>query len=319
MARGRMLSKKISRDKRVADLIADVGPWGGIFWTWCIAHLDREGRIDGDPNVLKGLIVPRIEECTVEIITDTLTVANALGIVVWYSNSGDKYLSFPKFEKNQTGMRKDREPESEFPCPLDENSADVATTGSRQVAGRLPEDCRKIDDKWLAEGKGREGKGSIREGKGRGTQALTCGSPPASLEPKKPNHSREIQTVWQKYREHHPACPGTLKQSRKEYKAIKGYLADKEYTVSQLCQAIDGYHLDPYHCGVNPDGTKYLSLELIMRDSGHVLKGIEFAQDPGIGTIISEKERRSFAAGDSWAEKRAKARAEGKTVQDWPS
>jgi hypothetical protein len=47
-----------------------------------------------------------------------------------------------------------------------------------------------------------------------------------------------------------------------------------------LCQAIDGYHLSPFHQGQNDKGLVYLDLELIMRDETHAEKGIEMSENP---------------------------------------
>ena len=143
MARGRMLNRSISRDRLVADLVAEVGGLGGLFYTWMIAHLDREGRIDGDPSVLKGAVVPRVDECTVAVIEATLAAADRLGLIVWYEANGDHYVAYPKFSKNQKGLRVSREPESEFPAPT-----------RRQTAAKLPPNCGEM----ALQGKGREGK-----------------------------------------------------------------------------------------------------------------------------------------------------------------
>ena len=108
--------------------------------------------------------------------------------------------------------------------------------------------------------------------------------------------SLQIQTVWGKYREHHPNCPGALKQGRKEYRLARDRLRD--FTVPQLCKAIDGYHRSPFHCGDNDQNSKHLGFELIMRDVGHVTKGIEMADDPTLGQprVISKRGKELQAA-----------------------
>lgn len=88
--------------------------------------------------------------------------------------------------------------------------------------------------------------------------------------------SVNIQTVWGAYREYHPHCAGTLKSSRKEYKLLAARLKDG-FTIPQLIQAVQGYHVNPYHCGENDTGTKYQSFELIMRNSVQVENGIRYA------------------------------------------
>ena len=51
MATGRMLRRKIALDKRLAQLSSDRAR---LLFTWCIAFLDVEGRMLGDPVVIKA-------------------------------------------------------------------------------------------------------------------------------------------------------------------------------------------------------------------------------------------------------------------------
>ena len=163
MARGRMINRSISRDRIVADLANEVGGFGAMFYTWMISHLDRDGRVDGSPVVLKGLVAPRVDGCTIGIIEATLTAADRLGLIHWYDVNGDRYVVFPKFHKNQKGLRIEREPESEIPAPP-----------RRQLGGSSAADCRQFGGSLADEGKGREGKG--REGKGSRMEVEEKGS-----------------------------------------------------------------------------------------------------------------------------------------------
>lgn len=130
MARGRMLNKSISKDVKVAQLVEEVGGLGGLFWTWLIAWLDKHGRAHGDPRILKGEVVPLIDEIDRELITRTIRTAGRLGLIESYSVDGVEYIQFPGFAKNQVGLRADREPDSGIPEP-------------RQSSGNVPEDFRQ--------------------------------------------------------------------------------------------------------------------------------------------------------------------------------
>ncbi len=117
MARGRMLNRSISTDRRVAQLVADVGFGGGLVFTWLIAWLDKHGRAHGDPLILKGQAFPIVPEVTPELIAVTLASAARLGMIQVYDVNGEPYIAFPSFEKNQGGLRKDREGDSGIPEP----------------------------------------------------------------------------------------------------------------------------------------------------------------------------------------------------------
>ena len=149
MARGRMLNRKISMNRAVAELYNSVGPDGVLFYTWLFAYLDVEGRVHGDPQVLKGLVCPRIAGITPEVIRQTAAKAHELGLIEWYEFEGEAYICFPKFNENQPGLRRKREPPSELPGPTGNLPAMI-----RQPAGNDPAEIRPKRREW----KGREGK-----------------------------------------------------------------------------------------------------------------------------------------------------------------
>lgn len=57
-------------------------------------------------------------------------------------------------------------------------------------------------------------------------------------------------------------------------KALKARLRDG-YTVEDLCDAISGCRLSPFHMGENDRREKYTDIALICRDAAHVDKFIE--------------------------------------------
>jgi uncharacterized protein YdaU (DUF1376 family) len=98
--------------------------------------------------------------------------------------------------------------------------------------------------------------------------------------PTKPDSLNNVYAVIKHYRErwNHTRAHRDAKTS-KARPLIEARLKEGA-TVEEICQAIDGYHLSPWHQGQNDRGIKYLDLELIVKDETHVLKGIEMAQNP---------------------------------------
>jgi len=180
MARGRMLNKRIGQNREVDLLIDACGYRAGLFYTWMIAHADKEGRVHGDPSVLRAMVVPRrLDDFTVEAVEKILTEAHRLKLILWYTVRGERWIWFPRFERNQPGLRKDKERPSSIPSPSpdlvrqwqrDENDGDgcepvIASDESTRVDGTTPEG-RRDDGVTTAARRTDDGEGSgTREGK----------------------------------------------------------------------------------------------------------------------------------------------------------
>ena len=132
MADGRMLKKKISLSRRLADLKSDSAR---MLYTWLIPHLDIEGRFSADPEVVKGQIVPRLKHLTPPKIEELLKDLASQELIVRYTDDGDLFLELRHFGQEQN-LRKDREKESTIPCPTKDNIIDDLD----EVPGELPED-----------------------------------------------------------------------------------------------------------------------------------------------------------------------------------
>ena len=111
MPKGRMLAKKISYDEQVAKLSIKAT----LLYTWCLPHLDVQGRYYADANIIKGSVVPYIGEYTIGDIDNYLTEMVNVGLVVLYGN-GRKYMYFKGFHKNQVIVAS-REAPSAIPSP----------------------------------------------------------------------------------------------------------------------------------------------------------------------------------------------------------
>lgn len=81
MADGRIVSKRISRSEKIASLTSDTAR---MFYTWLIPYLDVEGRIEGNPKLLKGDICPLLDHVTISVIDAILTELDAIGLIVLY-------------------------------------------------------------------------------------------------------------------------------------------------------------------------------------------------------------------------------------------
>jgi len=110
-----MLNKKISKDIEIAKLSCKAA----LLYSWCIPHLDIEGRIEASPEIIKGVVVPYRKDFTLSVIRKCIEeIANNKHLVVYYGNVC-KYMQFLGFTKNQT-LDKKREAPSEIPPPTQE-------------------------------------------------------------------------------------------------------------------------------------------------------------------------------------------------------
>lgn len=154
MADGRFISKSIahSMDLGQVSLAAD------YLFARCIPHLDRDGRMPGEPVLVKSITCPLRAEMDVEMIEVCLAELARAGVVRWYEAGDRLVLEFPSFQKHQKGMRYDRESESKFPASDVENARAVnlkailehpATSreSSRNVAGVLRPKLSEVEVK----------------------------------------------------------------------------------------------------------------------------------------------------------------------------
>lgn len=132
MARGRMINNCITRDKKINDLSDDTSR---LAFTWLITFADRDGRVEGDPALVRSLLFPRRTDITIEQIETYIGEWAYSGLILWYEAEGDKWITFCRFEENQIGMRKDREPESNIP--------NFNAETCRRLSGSMPEGFRK--------------------------------------------------------------------------------------------------------------------------------------------------------------------------------
>jgi len=154
MGRGRFITNAISKDKRINQLSDDTSRLG---FTWLITFADREGRTYGDPAIVRSMLFPRREDISIRQMEGYIREWADLKLVVWYEADGDLYIYFPAFEKNQTGMRKNREPASHIPeppgyvPPAIPQSTDELPEEPDDIVDEMPEDIRQSSGNHPAE------------------------------------------------------------------------------------------------------------------------------------------------------------------------
>ena len=158
--KSRMLYWKISHDQRVNVLS---GPWPMLLYTWLIPCQDNLGRLEGDADVIKGMVFPKQKSATERQVESWLQALHGAGLVYRYHLNGAWYLQFPSdsVERHQkiVGNMTDT---SEFPPP-NPSAYDEWNHGVRASIN-----VAELEDTCSLEGKGSrrevEGKGSRREG-----------------------------------------------------------------------------------------------------------------------------------------------------------
>lgn len=182
MARGRMLSGGVSTSRKMNSLPDDTCR---LLATWCIAHLDKNGVMSGEADLVKAEVFPlrqmsigRVERylAAMEQVLD----GEGHHLMVRFDARGRTWQYWPSFDEHNRGMHKERE-STDYPEPADEvvqralgGGLDAAGVGPA-VAGVLPEGAGVSPDTAgvLPEGAGplpAERKKNVKEnvkGKGR--------------------------------------------------------------------------------------------------------------------------------------------------------
>ena len=103
-----------------------------------------------------------------------------------------------------------------------------------------------------------------------------------TVKKREPTPAELVFTYWQRKLNHQRA-----KLDNNIIRLVKKAI-QAGYTVKDLQDAIDGCSVSPHHMGINDRGTKYDSLELIMRDSAHISRFIGYKETAVIDdTLVS--------------------------------
>lgn len=112
MARGRFISESVAKDMRLNSLSIEAE----LVYLMTIPHLDRDGLIEGDTDLLFGTVCPKRRQFQ-DLMEYYIGEWVGVGLVTRYESSEGPVLWFRGFAKNQAGLRYDRESPSIFPPP----------------------------------------------------------------------------------------------------------------------------------------------------------------------------------------------------------
>ena len=189
MPDGRFLSKSVS----LSEQLASVSLEAALLFTWCIPHLDSEGRLLGNAASVKATAVPLRDEIPLDSVPSLLLeLARApkdehgRPLVYWYEVQSRRYLEFPGFVSHQRGLRKDREAKSRLPSRKHPQATDLSGGGNdtpdqlRTGAGPAPAELPLSEvkeyvstEKISNENHGSRSSGSAPEGAPPGNSALS--------------------------------------------------------------------------------------------------------------------------------------------------
>lgn len=177
MARGRMINETVATDKRLNSLSVEAE----LVYLKTIPHLDRDGLILGEPQLLWGQVCrrrPELRDAMEGIIEEWIEA----GLVLQYEGDEDPILFFIGFSKNQQGLRYDRESASKFPEPPGWKRTDSGLAPEEiPPASPLPPTISDIPTDGLQQSDGvppAEWNGSLSEGNTH-AHAATTKPPPA--------------------------------------------------------------------------------------------------------------------------------------------
>lgn len=141
VAEGRFVSRSIAQSYDLASVSLEAA----FLFTWCIPHLDRDGRMAGDPELVRSIVCPLRPELDVDTIACLIGELAEYELVEWYRWKRRHVLAFPGFAKHQRGLRYDREKESRFPPPDASGCtpADIRMH-SGNVTGCTPDDVSEV-------------------------------------------------------------------------------------------------------------------------------------------------------------------------------
>lgn len=98
MARKRMLSPEFWTDEKLGDCTRDER----LLFMGLISHADDEGRGQGNPKLVKALVLPYDDDITTNMTASMLKRLAAMRLIVLYDDGHDhQYYWLPKFLKHQ--------------------------------------------------------------------------------------------------------------------------------------------------------------------------------------------------------------------------
>lgn len=171
-----MLAKSISTSLQVNKL----GIEAQLLFTWMIPHADDDGRLNGEAEYIKLLVVPA-KTWTKTQTESYLKAIHEAGLIYRWNENGTTYVEFPTWTKHQQ-IRKDRYTPSNIP-PFNKTQVNHLTTNAQPTDNQVDAQLSEIENN-KNEDKKEEKKTGEREYEGK---------PPYDL--RRPNFNERYREV----------------------------------------------------------------------------------------------------------------------------
>lgn len=138
MARGRMLNRSLAHSVQFSNLQNDTHR---LLFVMAIPHLDRDGRMTGNPRAFRATACPMLDHVTDETVRAAFSDFERVKLVQFYTDDeGQEVASAPGFERQQQGMRYGREGPSRFGPDPNAPPKGKSPRGGRGNSGAGPDD-----------------------------------------------------------------------------------------------------------------------------------------------------------------------------------
>lgn len=163
MPRIRSLKHTFFSDERLAEYPRDVR----LTFIGLITHADDEGRLKGDPRLVKADVWPLDDDITAAVVSEHLSrlASGENPRIDWYVVDGLRYIAIRNFKKHQY-IQKPRP--SDIPAP--ENATGEVSDDSDTPTGKLP-------DGYALDGMGMDGNRKGKRKKPPAARAADSGQP----------------------------------------------------------------------------------------------------------------------------------------------
>lgn len=154
MAKGRMLQKRISNSRKMANLSSDTTR---LLYTWMLSHLDINGCFYADPVMVNNIVMTRLLK-PIKVIEACLDELEREGLIIRYESDGERYLSYPDFEEKQPSLQPTKEGKPDIPPPTLEQLQSNSRVTPDQLHHNIKESkvkeekIKHLDSVFLTEG-----------------------------------------------------------------------------------------------------------------------------------------------------------------------
>jgi len=122
MADGRMLRKVIRNSKKLSES----SDRAKVVYFMMLPHTDVKGRIEACPEIVRGQYLTMLKYSN-NSIQKAMEELHRVGLITLYSQNGDQYAEYVRFEDFQT-LNPDREAKSTIPAPTPADSCELLRT-----------------------------------------------------------------------------------------------------------------------------------------------------------------------------------------------